>query len=243
MANYGYEIFTDHLNDAKQALEFSIANYRLWQIVLRDLRKGLNDVFDDPRQHPPVSIFEWRASVHRIMELEKVAEGYVSDTLQEVKSQQRAYDNIRRERGLEVPLCDPWAEEEQENMRSEPQLAGNWNRTGTPAPERPLSAWNLAANEALQDRTTMTTFPDPPASVCSKERCRLECGQRALDACECNIEAALKLDPEFPESLKAARIRWHPDKFTVCPEENVELFKKKAAEIFIVVNKLFEARW
>jgi hypothetical protein len=243
MANYGYKNLTDALSAAEEALEFSSTIYRDWQGLLREVRAHLpvlNTRPDRLRQHLPTteeyraSLFEWR----RVMELEEICEAYVQDSLRKIRCHQAEYNSFMRDMGLEVPSHDPWAGGEQKNMRSGLQVADNW--TGTPAQERLLSNWKHVADKALQDRATMRVFPDPPASYCGKERCSLQRVQRALDACECVIEAALKLDPEYTESLKAARVQWHPDKFQVCPEEYVELFKKKAAEIFIVANSLIE---
>jgi hypothetical protein len=104
----------------------------------------------------------------------------------------------------------------------------------------PPSAWKIACDKALSDRSTMTSFPDPPYSSCAKRGCGITRNQRTLRACQCNIAAALQQDPEYPASLKAERLRWHPDKFSVCPEEHRLVFQAKAKEIFVVANHLYE---
>lgn len=111
-------------------------------------------------------------------------------------------------------------------------------KSGTP---QSPSAWKIACDKALSDRSTMTSFPDPPYFSCANRGCGITRNQRALRACQCNIEAALQKDPEYPESLKAERLRWHPDKFSACPEEHRLVFQAKAKEIFIVANHLYES--
>jgi hypothetical protein len=102
------------------------------------------------------------------------------------------------------------------------------------------SAWKLACDKALSDRSAMTSFPDPPYYGCRLVSCTSNRNQRALKACPCNIAKALQHDPDYPESLKSERLRWHPDKFSICPEEKRAVFQAKAKEVFVVANDLYE---
>jgi hypothetical protein len=105
---------------------------------------------------------------------------------------------------------------------------------------KPPSGWKLACDKVLSDRWTMMSFPGPPYFSCENKACVVTRKQRALKACQCNITDAFQRDPEYPESLKAERLRWHPDKFSVCLEEYRLVFQAKAEEIFVVANHLYE---
>jgi hypothetical protein len=250
MTNYNYDGFADPLASAQQFLQLAIADYRANQASLQEARSYRAILSEEPthlQQHLAATdgywelLFDWRLAHRRAVLDEDLAGAHVRDALLEVKDRQRAYDRLRRQAGLAVPEQDPWAEEQQEHcLRGEPQTESSQSWTGTAAAAKLPSAWKHAANAALLDRAAMTAFPDPPASNCGRARCALERPLRVLEACECNVAAALRLDPEYPESLKTERVRWHPDKFGVCPEENMELFKKKATEIFVVANRLYE---
>jgi hypothetical protein len=101
-----------------------------------------------------------------------------------------------------------------------------------------LTEWKREADRLLVDRAAMTTFPDLPYAKC--DECAGNENGRALKACKCIIELALRNDPAYPASLKKERLRWHPDRFNLCPEARRQTFKAKAEEIFKVVNRLFE---
>ncbi len=126
--------------------------------------------------------------------------------------------------------------------RNPPQPRKWWKQPLSTHPQTqiPPSAWKLECDKALSDRGNMTSFPDPPYSSCGLVGCAARRNQRALKACQCNIAEALRRDPEYPESLKSERLRWHPDKFSVCLEEHRLIFQAKAKEIFVVANHLYE---
>jgi hypothetical protein len=114
-----------------------------------------------------------------------------------------------------------------------------------PGPVRPTDTltaakWRPTVSIALVDRSTMTVFPDPPSRWCPDLTCRKNSSTRKLAACPHNLEKTLSADPAFPDSLKVERLRWHPDKFSKCPEDVRELFRAKASEIFVVVNRLYQ---
>lgn len=96
--------------------------------------------------------------------------------------------------------------------------------TGVQSPMSP-SKWKQACDKMLADRSKMTTFPDPPYSGCVLVSCASSWNQRALKACQCDIAKGLQRDPHCPKSLKAERLRWHPDKFGICPEEHRAAFQ------------------
>lgn len=44
------------------------------------------------------------------------------------------------------------------------------------------------------------------------------------------------------EQLKQLRFSFHPDKFSKCPPELVQLFEKQAAEVFVVVEAVYREK-
>ena len=96
--------------------------------------------------------------------------------------------------------------------------------------------WRTQAIRAFRDYGAMQSFPAPPHSPCAKMECRT--AARVLKACQCNIEDAFtRMD-----LTKAERSRWHPDKFSRVPQENREAFQAMAAEVFVVVDAMWQER-
>jgi hypothetical protein len=127
----------------------------------------------------------------------------------------------------------PPTEPQSKKPRPTPQM--------TSPPVQPIArppnyqAWISTAEEAFKDYTTLTSFPSPPASECSRPTCNSE--TRALAACACNIRQGLNhLDAS---ELKGFRTLFHPDKFSKCREDLVEGFKEKANAVFVVVNDMY----
>jgi hypothetical protein len=96
-------------------------------------------------------------------------------------------------------------------------------------------AWISNAEEVFKNYTTLTSFPSPPASECSRPTCKSE--TRALAACACNIRQGL--DHLTASQLKGFRTLFHPDKFSKCRKDLVEGFKEKANAVFVVVNAMY----
>ena len=107
-----------------------------------------------------------------------------------------------------------------------------------------LSEWLTKCEAIFTDYSAATSFPDPPAWPCVKPACRANEGQRALRACDCNLTFLYGMIHESTRSdtLKAHRISFHPDKFSVSSPELRDEFKGKAQELFVVVNRLLEER-
>lgn len=82
----------------------------------------------------------------------------------------------------------------------------------------------------------MTAFPALPAWRCSNLGCAAHGSNRALSACACNIKLIFRSMDRA--SLKKERLRWHPDRFSSCPEKVREKFQKMAEEIFVVVDEI-----
>lgn len=102
--------------------------------------------------------------------------------------------------------------------------------------------WILTAQQAFRDYTSLSSFPSPPARPCPKPSCMNE-GQnrsRALTACVCNIRKGLQF--LSVAQLKDLRLIFHPDKFSKCRVDRVELFKKQASEVFVVVDAMYRER-
>ncbi|KAF2764231.1 hypothetical protein EJ03DRAFT_355969 [Teratosphaeria nubilosa] len=126
-------------------------------------------------------------------------------------------------------------DEEMRDAEQESEFRSRWTHNGGPSP----SAYLDLAAQSLADYTTLTTFPDPPATPCSNPSCHSTAQDRALRACPCNIQALF--GSLSARELRAWRVRFHPDRFAVVPEgaERAEM-QRKAQEVFVVVDGLFQ---
>ena len=88
---------------------------------------------------------------------------------------------------------------------------------------------------AFADYSHMHTFPEPPIESCTKVSCQTEKG-RFLKACRCNIGSAFSR----VDDLKNERLRWHPDRFSRCPEQSRTLFRKAADEVFVIIDAIWQ---
>ena len=138
----------------------------------------------------------------------------------------------------------PWNEDSDEPNSKKPRPTAQQSRPAVEPAAKPAAEpsryqpWVLAATEALKDYSTLSSFPSPPASACSKVSCKSE--TRALAACACDIRRSLSQIPV--SKLKHFRLLFHPDKFSKCRKEMVESFKKKASEVFVVAEAMYEAK-
>ncbi|KJY01674.1 hypothetical protein TI39_contig283g00012 [Zymoseptoria brevis] len=98
-----------------------------------------------------------------------------------------------------------------------------------------VDAWWTSVDTALKDYTIIRKFPGPPGGLCGRLGCQAKASQRALTACEHMVKNALIVaNPD----LRKMRLRFHPDRFSACPGDRREEFKKMASEIFVVIEEL-----
>jgi hypothetical protein len=128
----------------------------------------------------------------------------------------------------------PGEESPNERPRPTSQVASPAVRPFATPPAR-YQEWVSTVEEAFKDYTTLSSFPAPPASACSKPSCKSE--TRALAACACDIRRAL--NHLTASQLKGLRVLFHPDKFSKCREDLVEGFKGKANAVFVVINAIY----
>jgi hypothetical protein len=121
--------------------------------------------------------------------------------------------------------------------RSTPQEASPAVKPVAKPPAR-YQEWISTVEEAFKDYATLSSFPTPPASACSKSSCKTE--TRAFAACACDIRRAL--NHLTASQLKGLRVLFHPDKFSKCREDLIESFKGKANAIFVVINAIYGER-
>lgn len=126
--------------------------------------------------------------------------------------------------------------------REEASTQARLNRTAKPsAPTLPSDspqAWRRTVQNAFADLPNMHTCPSPPASACFKLSCLKE--KRSLHACSWNIRSAFLHTSGL--DLKTERLMWHPDRFSVCPEEHREAFKRMAQEVIVVVDAMWREK-
>lgn len=111
-------------------------------------------------------------------------------------------------------------------------------QTAQPRPQQTVKEWRATTEMLLVDYSTMQTFPQPPVRRCVNATCVNVA--RNLSACSHSVEAAFRELPGL--DVKKERLRWHPDRFSSCPEENREAFQKMAQEVFVVLDEMHRRR-
>ncbi|KAI6913471.1 hypothetical protein KC318_g3794 [Hortaea werneckii] len=88
---------------------------------------------------------------------------------------------------------------------------------------------------------TLQAFPAPPPIPCSTPQCCTRTGtQRILKICDKSLRETFKTLSK--EELRIQRVKWHPDRFSACPEPHREAYKGMAGEVFVVVNEVYEKK-
>ncbi|GAB7329296.1 hypothetical protein MBLNU13_g01097t1 [Cladosporium sp. NU13] len=134
----------------------------------------------------------------------------------------------------------PWSEDSDEpNSKKRRPTAPQSSPAANPvASSSKHQEWILAVKEAFKDYTTLSSFPSPPASACSKPTCKSE--TRAFTACACDIRRSLH--HLSSSQLKHFRLLFHPDKFSKCRQDLVESFQKQASAVFVVAEAMYRAK-
>lgn len=100
-----------------------------------------------------------------------------------------------------------------------------------------IVSWIVACDESFADYAGITAFPEPPESRCVvPDICGHRKRERALRVCDCSIRRAFET---AGVSLKAARRRWHPDRFRACADKS---FAQMAGEVLLVVDGMYANR-
>lgn len=107
-----------------------------------------------------------------------------------------------------------------------------------PKPEQTIAQWRTMTETLFANYSTMQTFPQPPVRRCLNTSCTNV--TRSLRACIHSIEDAFWRIPNL--NIKKERLRWHPDRFSSCPEQHRELFQKMAQEVFVVLEERYQRR-
>ena len=100
-------------------------------------------------------------------------------------------------------------------------------------------AWIKSCNEVLSNRHVMTYVPEPPDWPCqTHDRDR---ATRSLKACGCNLRRLYSLLGYQARALRRERMRWHPDRFSICSVSCRKEIQTKAEEIYkeLVTGKSF----
>ncbi|KAK3066459.1 hypothetical protein LTR53_017185 [Teratosphaeriaceae sp. CCFEE 6253] len=102
---------------------------------------------------------------------------------------------------------------------------------------RQIAQWHSHCTKAFQDKSTLRSFPAPPAEPCMNPSCHAEI--RTLVACKCNIRKLFY----SRATLKTDRLQFHPDKFSGVPEEEARGEVQRAAkEVFVVVEAMYQGQ-
>lgn len=105
------------------------------------------------------------------------------------------------------------------------------------AQQRQIEAWYKSTETGFERYADLRIFPVPPTLFrCQEEKCQLE--PFALGVCPCNVNEVFRryMAKRPGHSVRKESFRWHPDRFSPCPEAYREVFKSMASEIFIVLG-------
>lgn len=116
---------------------------------------------------------------------------------------------------------------------SKPKQSQDWKK-----PEKTIEEWRKDVEYAFQDYSSIgddVPFPLPPAwGRCAKAACTtIGGGGWGEPVCKCQVQYAFY---QSGVKLKTERLRWHPDRFSVCSKEVGAM----AEEVFKIVNEMYE---
>ncbi|KAI7082267.1 hypothetical protein KC356_g8522 [Hortaea werneckii] len=96
---------------------------------------------------------------------------------------------------------------------------------------------------------TLQSFPAPPPIPCPTFPCCAQTNSTSSTAKilnVCDVFLRETFEALSRNELRDQRAKWHPDRFSACPEGEGggerEAFRKMAGEVFVVVNGVFERR-
>ncbi|MCJ1480154.1 hypothetical protein MMC06_000308 [Schaereria dolodes] len=102
--------------------------------------------------------------------------------------------------------------------------------------------WSTAC-QCLANPITLLRFPNPPGYHCKMVNDKQNSCLKAehLKICHHDLERTLRGSGMYSyEFLRKLTFKFHPDKFSACPEEVREEMKIKAQEVFQLLRKLIE---
>lgn len=100
-----------------------------------------------------------------------------------------------------------------------------------------INAWHDSISTALANLADLRTFPRPPWWVCKRAGSGEKCPVVAVGLCQC-----CAADLFDGRDLKAERRKFHPDRFSRCPENARKVVQADAADVFKVVDALYEEK-
>ena len=152
---------------------------------------------------------------------------------------ERAYSQAREDEMSARLMYDQYQAE-----RSHPGVDAQTIAEENEDDSTPVKKWRRGVDAAFTSYPTMTVFPSPPVhtfphhhSLTCRTRQRYSLA-RSLEACDCAIRRAFQsLDVC---SISDERLRWHPDRFAMCPAEVRFEFQRKAQEVFDVLDMMYQ---
>ncbi|KAK4609420.1 hypothetical protein CLAFUR4_14505 [Fulvia fulva] len=103
-----------------------------------------------------------------------------------------------------------------------------------------INTWRTFSLNCFADYSKVLTFPAPPGGCCSSAECQAAAENRVLEACDCHIRLAFR--NARVTNFRMERLKWHPDRFGQCVDEKRAEFERKAKEMFVVVDGLYQGR-
>lgn len=98
-----------------------------------------------------------------------------------------------------------------------------------------IEAWHDSIATALANPSDVRTFPRPPWWLCERAGSGVKCPVVAVGLCQC-----CAADLFDGRDLKAERRKFHPDRFSRCPENARKAVQADAADVFKLVDALYE---
>lgn len=161
----------------------------------------------------------------------------VAEELRKAKSAEK----LRQAKLVEEQRQAKLAEERQQRERLAKEVLRQRQAkcTTTKTTAERIAAWKAEVDAAFSDYATMQTFPAPPVIMGPKPSFPVSADYGGpLRSCDSVIREAFQMGDK--RSLKLERLRWHPDRFSCCPEQHREAFKKMAQKIFVVIDDMYQ---
>ncbi|KAI7281612.1 hypothetical protein KC345_g4025 [Hortaea werneckii] len=167
------------------------------------------------------------------------------------RQREQARQDSRKRQRSQADQETPGEQESRKRQKSHPHSPVPEHNTLAPT----LPYDNLTTTEAtLEWRTrflqpwpttyyrTLQSFPAPPPIPCTTSPCCTQTNpSKTLKTCDVYLRETF--EALSADELRKQRVKWHPDRFSACPEEGYgEAYRKMAGEVFVVVNEVFEKK-
>lgn len=154
---------------------------------------------------------------------------------EDLRRRQREWERLREQSRSHWESLEDW--QRRQNGWSRQQYEAPESRSRALPKSWDYDQWRADCNALLARPETMRRFPDPPFWPCT-DGCQ---DDGVLKACRHTIKQLLETSgANLRRLLKLERLRWHPDKFSKCPQPSRELIQAKATKMFQIIETLIQ---